>query len=379
MGMEDTRLAAARALLAVDRTEAALSAVHQVLADQPSDADAWCLLAMCHRQGGDIPAALAAAERAVALRPDGDWAYRVYAEMLRKSGRLREAVAAARQAVSVAPDEWRSHVSLVHTLLDFGDATPRVAGPGAGRPALLAAREPMAQALRLAPDVPDAHVLAGRVHARLGEHELARDCWETALALDPANTAAQALLGRDALARGATTEGIAALRATLGADPTDPTVPATVDRIRAELVWRAARWSALVSIVLVAALLALSALGGPVRLWLTPVAVLATVATQGYLLRGYPEGWRGLAGSLRRRVASWGKYGEVTRVGILCLASHLLGVAWAGLAPAPLHPSLLTVPVYLLLAPGWLAPLVWLLAQPRRKSVTAARQLFGGR
>src|SRR3954451_5720088 len=54
MGMEDTRLAAARELLAVDRTEAALRAVHQVLADQPSDADAWCLLAMCHRQGGDI-------------------------------------------------------------------------------------------------------------------------------------------------------------------------------------------------------------------------------------------------------------------------------------------------------------------------------------
>ncbi|HWB36982.1 MAG TPA: tetratricopeptide repeat protein, partial [Rugosimonospora sp.] len=61
MTIDDTRLAAARALLAVDRTDAALAEVHRVLAERPDDTDAWCVLAMCHRRGGDIPNALQAA------------------------------------------------------------------------------------------------------------------------------------------------------------------------------------------------------------------------------------------------------------------------------------------------------------------------------
>ena len=233
----------------------------------------------------------------------------------------------------------------------------------------------MAQALRLAPDVPDAHVLAGRVHARLNEPDLARDSWKRALALDPSNTAAQTLLARDALARGRTTEGVQGLRAALGQDPTDPTVPATIARIRAELVWRAARWSALLTATLVAVLLTLSGLDSPLRPWLTPAALLLGAGTQLWLLRGYPDGIGALLRSLRRPAES-GPFGEVLRVGALSLTLHLLAVAWAALAPAPSRLSLLTAPVYALLLLGWLAPLIWVLAQPRRRLILAVRKLI---
>jgi tetratricopeptide (TPR) repeat protein len=352
--MEDTRLAGARALLAVDRTDAALAQVHRVLAEQPGDADAWCLLAMCHRRAGDIPNALLAAGKAVALRPDGEWAHRLHAEMLRKSGQHEEAVAAARRAVTLAPAEWRTQVTLVHALLD------------AGGPAVERAREPMARALALAPDVADTYVLAGRVHARLDEPDEARECWQRALALEPDNTAAQTLLARDDLARGRTAEGVAGLRTVLRTDPTNATVPATVARIRVELLWRATRWSALCCAIVVAGLLALD--GTPARWWLTPVGLLVLVAAQAVLLRGYPGGVRAVLGDARRGP-------DVRRIGVLFLAGQLVCVGWAGLTPAPLHPTLLTVPAYVLIPVFLLAPLVWLLGEQRRPAMRALLRL----
>ncbi len=354
--MDDTRLAAARALLAVDRTEAALSEVNRVLAEEPTDADAWCLLAICHRRAGRFTQALTAAERAVALQPDGEWAHRVLAEMLRKAQRHETAVTVAQRAVALAPGEWRTHVTLVHALLDRGG------------PRLVSAREPVARALALAPDVPDAYVLAGRVHARLAEPEQAREYWIRALAIDPGNTAAQTLLARDDLARGRTSEGVEKLKAALGHDPTDPTVPATVARIRAELLWRAARWSALTSAVLIAVLLALSLSFTGLRLGLTPVALLVALGVQGALLRGYPGGLRAVLGETRGEVA-------VLRIGVVCLGAQLLSVAWAGLAPDPLHPGLLTAPVYALIVLIVLAPLAWILGESRRPSIRALYRL----
>jgi predicted Zn-dependent protease len=354
MGMDDTRLAGARALLAVDRAQAAMEQVHRVLAEDPADADAWCLLAMCHRRTGDIDNALRAAQRGVTLRPDSEWAHRVHAEMLRKSGRYPAAVEAARGAVRLAPQEWRAHVTLVHTLLD------------AGGPAVAQAREPVARALELAPDVADSHVLAGRVHARLDEPDEARACWQRALALDPDHTAAQTLLARDDLARGRTSAGVAGLRTVLRTDPTNPTVPATVARIRVELIWRATRLAALCCAVLVAGLLALP---GTLRAQLTPVALLVLIAVQAVLLRGCPEGVRAMLDDLRRGP-------DIRRVGLLFLAGQWLCLGWAGLTPAPLRPSVLTVPAYLLIPLFLLAPVCWLLGEQRRPTVRALLRLL---
>ncbi len=353
--MEDTRLAGARALLAVDRTDAALAAVRQVLAERPDDADAWCLLAMCHRRAGDTDNALRAAGKGVALRPDSEWAHRVHAEMLRKSGNYPAAVAAARQAVTLAPDEWRAHVTLVHTLLD------------AGGPEVAQARGSVSRALALAPDVADTYVLAGRVHARLDEPDDARDCWQRALALDPDHTAAQTLLARDDLARGHTTEGVAGLRTVLRTDPTNPTVPATVARIRAELLWRATRLAALCCALLVAGLLALT--GSSLRAALTPVALVVLILAQAVLLRGYPDGVRSLLADVRHGP-------DIRRIGLLFLAGQWLCVCWAGLTPDPLHPNLFTVPAYLLIPLFLLAPLGWLLGEQRRPAIRALLRLL---
>jgi tetratricopeptide (TPR) repeat protein len=353
--MDDTRLAGARALLAVDRTAAALEQVHRVLAESPEDADAWCLLAMCHRRDGDSAGALRAAERAVALRPDSEWAHRVHAEMLRQSRRYPAAVTAARRAVELAPQEWRAQVTLVHTLLD------------AGGPDLAQAVEPMATALALAPDVADTYVLAGRVHARLEQPEEARACWQRALELEPDNTAAQALLARDDLAQGRTTAGVAGLRTVLRTDPTNPTVPATVARIRVELIWRATRWAALAATLLGAGLLALH--DGPWRGRLTPLALALLLGVQALLLRGYPEGLRAMLGDARRGP-------DVRRIGLLFLAGQWLCVAWAGLTPDPLRPNLFTVPAYLLIPLFLLAPLAWLLGEQRRPAIRALLRLL---
>lgn len=169
----------ARALLAVGRWAQAAEVLATVLAREPDDAEALCLLATCHDQAGQPKLMLEAADRAIAADPAYEWALRLRAHALLALKRRGRAEAAARAAVALAPGQWRTHATLAEVLL---------ARRGTRR--ILAARRSADTVLRLAPHTADAHVLDSAVRLRMADYGGARSACRQALALDPENQAA---------------------------------------------------------------------------------------------------------------------------------------------------------------------------------------------
>lgn len=115
-------------------------AVHrldQLVAEEPDDAGAFAIRALCLAELQRWQAAADSARRAVLLDPDTAFHHRALAQVLLGRGDLREALAAAGEAVELEPDE------------------------------------------------PDHRVLVGRVEAAMGRWDAARRTLEEALALDP--------------------------------------------------------------------------------------------------------------------------------------------------------------------------------------------------
>jgi tetratricopeptide (TPR) repeat protein len=182
-------LARASALVDVRRYEQAVSLLARIVAAEPDDSRAWCLLATAHLGTGQYQEAAAAASRAVTLAPSDDWPHRLTSAAHRHLGKANAAVRAAHEACKMAPEEWRSYLCLAQALLatevDF-DAAERAA----------------ATALRLAPGEPDAHFVAGTISAERHKWAAARAHQERALALNPAHDGALNELGRIRFYRG---------------------------------------------------------------------------------------------------------------------------------------------------------------------------------
>ncbi|MGO8959137.1 MAG: tetratricopeptide repeat protein [Streptosporangiaceae bacterium] len=153
-----------------------------VLASQPDNARAWCLLARTHLGRGNFAAAVQAAARASALDPADDWPYRLASTALIGLGKTGDAVTAALEARRLAPLQWRPHICLAQAAAADGQ--------------LELARMAAAEALAIAPDEADVHVTAGKVALKRGELELAQQRQEAALALDPGHIGAVNELGR---------------------------------------------------------------------------------------------------------------------------------------------------------------------------------------
>ena len=181
------QLERAQALVALGRSEEAVSMLHQLIASEPEIAPAWCLLAQAQGGVGDAQAALAAAERATALAPENDWPHRLRSAALQQLGDLDGAIAAAREAVAADPDNWRTHRRLAICMIvakrDAGDA--------------LQAAE---RAVALAPNEPSAHHTLGAAHEMRGNHDEADRCFRQALALDPQYSPAHDALAHRQLA-----------------------------------------------------------------------------------------------------------------------------------------------------------------------------------
>jgi tetratricopeptide (TPR) repeat protein len=182
-------LAQASALLDVKRYSQAVSLLARIVAAEPADSRAWCLLAAAHLGNGQYQEAAASASRAVLLAPSDDWPYRLVSSAQRHLGNVSAALTAANEACKLAPNEWRAYVCLAQarlaTEVDF-DAAERAA----------------TNALRLAPDEPDVHFVAGNVSFAREKWKAARAHQERALALDPAHSGALNELGRIRLHRG---------------------------------------------------------------------------------------------------------------------------------------------------------------------------------
>lgn len=176
-------LALASALLDVKRYDEASGLLARIVAAEPADSRAWCLLAAAHLGNGRNQEAALAARHAVTLAPSDDWPYRLLSAAHCDLGNVDAAITAADQACKLAPHEWRAYLCLAEALL-------------ATDVEFMAAGRASAHALQLAPDEPDVHFVAGKVSFARGKGEAARAHYERALALDPAHSGALNELGR---------------------------------------------------------------------------------------------------------------------------------------------------------------------------------------
>lgn len=176
-------LAHASVLLDLKRYEEAARLLTLIVAADPANSRAWCLLAAAHLGNGQYQEAAASASRAVMLAPSDDWPLRLVSSAQRHLGNVSAALTAANEACKLAPNEWRAYVCLAQaqlaTEVDFD-----------------AAEQAATSALRLAPEEPDVHFVAGQVSFARENWKAARAHYERALALDPAHGGALNGLGR---------------------------------------------------------------------------------------------------------------------------------------------------------------------------------------
>lgn len=173
--MSDEDLLAASAHMAGGRPKEAAAALGRHLATRPDDPWALQHLAFVQLSAGRRMAARDTALRARALDPGAEWAWRLWAEASLRMGDVDDAVAGMTESLRLAPDDWHVHADAVRLGLFPPDETRRHA----------------AECLRLAPDDPDAYLVAAAVAVRDGRLSQARTAYRAALALDPGHVAAR--------------------------------------------------------------------------------------------------------------------------------------------------------------------------------------------
>ena len=110
-------LVQASVLLDLKRYDEAASLLARIVAAEPQDSRAWCLLAATHLGAGRYKEAAAAASRAITLAPSDERPYRLASIAQRRLGQITAAISSANQACKLAPDEWRAYVCLAQALL----------------------------------------------------------------------------------------------------------------------------------------------------------------------------------------------------------------------------------------------------------------------
>jgi Flp pilus assembly protein TadD len=163
----------------------------RIIAVDPTNVRALCQLAQCQLDLKRYDLMLAAADRAAGADPHSEWAHRLRAMALLYRGEHGPGMESARRAVSLAPNNWRCHVTLADTSM-----------VGTLPEEKKAAYHAALRAVSLAPHQAGTHVTLGRVLLSIGENDRAREAFERALALDPANAAALSNLAITRLRRG---------------------------------------------------------------------------------------------------------------------------------------------------------------------------------
>ena len=186
------------------------TAYRQVLDAEPNDVNALHLLGLIIRQTGRLPDGLALIHRALQLQPTFVEARGNLANILRHAGRSAEAVAQGKLVVALEPgwaEAWR----------DLGAAL-RVRSPADQSGAVAA----LHRAVRLAPDVADAHHDVGLALGRAGRLDDAIDSHRRAIALKADLLPAHMNLGNALLDRGDWVEARRSLQRALALAPDSP-------------------------------------------------------------------------------------------------------------------------------------------------------------
>ena len=173
----------AAALSDLGRSSEAISRLQMLLADDPDDLDVLALLAQAQFDGGDPDGALITAESAISIAPEAAWPHHAASVACRRRGLRPEAIAHAEEAVRLDPDNPWSFMTLARARLS-------------GKADVAGASRAATEALELAPDEPEAHLVSGIVSVAGGEMVAAATAFRKVLQLDPTNSAA-----RDELAR----------------------------------------------------------------------------------------------------------------------------------------------------------------------------------
>jgi len=155
---------------------------------EPTNQQAWSLLARSELGAKRFEHALHAAERAIEFGSASALPRVAAACALLAWRRLTEAVTQAREAVSIDPFDWRALAILARALAREGRDPAE-------------ARELVPRMVALAPDQPEVHLTAGYVAAATGDKNAARHAFRRVLELDRGSSAAQHELARIRLRR----------------------------------------------------------------------------------------------------------------------------------------------------------------------------------
>lgn len=177
----------------------------QVLAREPSFADARRMRGLALVRLGRFSVGLAELSRAVALAPGQSLSHLHHGVGLLLAGRNARAAARFRRAAILAPEDPAPWINFSSALLAIGQAA--------------AARAAARRALRLAPDQPDALQALARGHAEMGELDKGVETLRRVLRLAPDRTKAWVDLGLLQARRGALGEAVNAMTAALKTDP----------------------------------------------------------------------------------------------------------------------------------------------------------------
>jgi Tfp pilus assembly protein PilF len=179
----------AQALLDVGRPAAARARLAPVLAAEPGNWRALCLLAQAYLAEDDFGRTLTAADAGVSADPHGALGHTLRATALILLGRHEEAVEAADAAIQLAPLSWNGYALRGAALFNVY---------GRRREGLAVARS----AIRLAPNEPGAHFIYGSLLASIGLSWPARRAFHRTLRLDPQHSGALQALARAELRAG---------------------------------------------------------------------------------------------------------------------------------------------------------------------------------
>ena len=187
MSLDSTGVASAldRAAMLGDlgRWDEAAPVLGSVIASDPHNRRALCLLSLARINQSAYDEAFAAAQAAISAAPDDEWPYRLASISLSRLGRHAEAVAMARRAVELAPHQSEGFRALALALRSRGGNLDE-------------ARAMAAQGLALAPHAADSFLTVGSVEAAAGRTTEAEEAFRQALRIDPNNSVAHNELTR---------------------------------------------------------------------------------------------------------------------------------------------------------------------------------------
>lgn len=178
---DENLLQKAEHLAEIERWREAVPLLIKVIAKNPHDFHANCLLSLCHYNLKDFQTALEYAESAIAAEPEEEWGHRLRSVALTEQGRKKEALKSAEEAVRLEPDESFALQTLIYALLNSG-----------------VNKRAEEIALRMREDFPEMETTffaLGNVYLQSGNYYEAEHCFREALRLNPNSADARNNLG----------------------------------------------------------------------------------------------------------------------------------------------------------------------------------------